>query len=57
MGKNELENAIERLADLYEYGHLEVSLNPAEFIKRVTTEIIKCRTKYKRGETDGTTRT
>lgn len=36
---SKLSDAINHLADLYEYGHLDASTDPAGFLDRVTTEI------------------
>jgi hypothetical protein len=39
MGKNPIQQAITRLASLYEYGQLEASMSPANFLNNVADEV------------------
>lgn len=42
---NKLDKSISNLADLYEYGHLQATTAPAEFLDQVADEIKQSRKK------------
>ncbi len=43
MRDKRLNEALDKLADLFEYGHLQASTAPADFIDTVRLEIVKLR--------------
>jgi hypothetical protein len=43
MAKKTIDTAINQLADLFEFGHLDLSTDPVNFIDRVCSEIIRLR--------------
>jgi len=50
MASKKLEAAISRLADLFEYGHLQASTNPAAFIGQAADEIVSVRVRAEKAE-------
>jgi len=50
MASKKLEAAISRLADLFEFGHLQASTNPAAFIGQAADEINSIRARADRAE-------
>jgi len=50
MASKKLEAAISRLADLFEFGHLQASTNPAAFIGQAADEIISIRARAEKAE-------